>query len=409
MDSSFRSPESGRGIARPGFSECAQRGRWRTAWMLACLVVGMWGLCESTPAAQAAYWPLDEGTGTTTADISGNTQTGTLTNSPVWATGKIGNALTFNGTNQYVTAGTPANLANLQTTGMTVMAWIKPNTAGGGGGLGRIVDKGNTTSNNGWWFTFLNSTQIRLQLATYGSPVAFRNSTAVITMGSWQHVAATWDGSKNGTGMHIYVNGVLQDDATQNATGAAQDDSAIALAIGNRASDGARGFDGGIDDVRIYNSVLTSTQIQAIANDSQPPSAPSSPSAAAASTSQINLSWTASTDNVAVTSYLVERCQGSSCTNFAQIAAPTSTTYNDAGLTASTTYRYRIRATDAVGLFSAYSTIVSATTTAGGAAVPGSSAYWAFDDASGSSAVERVVAAAGLSEGSPAFLPASCR
>src|SRR6185369_16684678 len=154
MDSSFRSPESGRGIARPGFSECAQRGRWRAAWMLACLVVGMWGLCESTPAAQAAYWPLDEGTGTTTADISGNTQTGTLTNSPVWATGKIGNALTFNGTNQYVTAGTPANLANLQTTGMTVMAWIKPNTAGGGGGLGRIVDKGNATSNNGWWFTF---------------------------------------------------------------------------------------------------------------------------------------------------------------------------------------------------------------------------------------------------------------
>ena len=43
----------------------------------------------------------------------------------------------------------------------------------------------------------------------------------------------------------------------------------------------------------------------------------------AASSSQINLSWTASTDNVGVTGYLVERCQGAGCTNFAQIATPT--------------------------------------------------------------------------------------
>ena len=42
--------------------------------------------------------------------------------------------------------------------------------------------------------------------------------------------------------------------------------------------------------------------------------------ATAVSSSQINLSWTASTDNVAVTGYLLERCQGVGCTNFAQIA-----------------------------------------------------------------------------------------
>ena len=50
--------------------------------------------------------------------------------------------------------------------------------------------------------------------------------------------------------------------------------------------------------------------------------------------SQINLSWTASTDNVGVTGYLIERCQGAGCTSFAQIGTPAGTTYNDTGLTA---------------------------------------------------------------------------
>ena len=56
--------------------------------------------------------------------------------------------------------------------------------------------------------------------------------------------------------------------------------------------------------------------------DTQPPTAPTNLGATAVSSSQINLSWTASTDNVAVTGYLVERCQGAGCTSFAQIATP---------------------------------------------------------------------------------------
>src|SRR5437868_12869791 len=47
--------------------------------------------------------------------------------------------------------------------------------------------------------------------------------------------------------------------------------------------------------------------------------------------SQINLSWIASTDNVGVTGYRVERCQSAGCSNFAQIAAPLGTTFNDTG------------------------------------------------------------------------------
>src|SRR5438128_1904814 len=54
--------------------------------------------------------------------------------------------------------------------------------------------------------------------------------------------------------------------------------------------------------------------------DTTPPTAPSGLTATTVSTTQINLAWTASTDNVGVTGYLVERCQGAGCTNLAQIA-----------------------------------------------------------------------------------------
>ena len=91
---------------------------------------------------------------------------------------------------------------------------------------------------------------------------------------------------------------------------------------------------------------------------------PSGLTATAAGATQINLSWTASTDNVGVTGYRVERCQGAACVNFVQVATPTGVSHADSGLTANTTYRYRVRATDVAGLLSGYSTIASATTAA---------------------------------------------
>jgi len=63
-----------------------------------------------------------------------------------------------------------------------------------------------------------------------------------------------------------------------------------------------------------------------------------------------------------VTGYLVERCQGAGCTNFAQIATSSSTSYNDTVLASNTTYSYRVRATDGSGNLSLYSNVGSATT-----------------------------------------------
>ncbi len=98
--------------------------------------------------------------------------------------------------------------------------------------------------------------------------------------------------------------------------------------------------------------------------DTTPPTAPTNLVATAASSTQINLTWTASADNVGVTGYMAERCQGANCNNFAQIGTPTTASFNDTGLTAGTSYSYRVRATDAAGNLSGYSNTASATTSA---------------------------------------------
>lgn len=92
------------------------------------------------------------------------------------------------------------------------------------------------------------------------------------------------------------------------------------------------------------------------------PSIPTGLTVTPVSSSQLNLSWTASTDNVGVTGYQVDRCQGSGCASFVQIATSSLTSYSDVGLLVSTLYRYRVRAVDAVPNVSGNSSIAEGTT-----------------------------------------------
>lgn len=97
-------------------------------------------------------------------------------------------------------------------------------------------------------------------------------------------------------------------------------------------------------------------------SDGTPPTVPTNVDAVTASSTQINLSWTASSDNVAVTKYRVERCKGASCSTFSHIASPAGTSYSDTGLSDGSSYTYRLRAGDAGGNWSANSASDSATT-----------------------------------------------
>jgi chitodextrinase len=185
--------------------------------------------------------------------------------------------------------------------------------------------------------------------------------TAALTVNTWTHLAATYDG----TTIRLYVNGTQVASAAQ--TGAIAT-STNPLQIGGDSLYG-QFFQGTIDEVRIYNVALTAAQIQTDMNapisatpDTQPPTAPANLVASAVSGSQINLNWAASTDTVGVTGYLVQRSTGAGSTNFIQIATPTGTNYSDSGLAANSTYSYRVQATDAAGNLSGYSSVASVTT-----------------------------------------------
>jgi beta-lactamase superfamily II metal-dependent hydrolase/chitodextrinase len=94
--------------------------------------------------------------------------------------------------------------------------------------------------------------------------------------------------------------------------------------------------------------------------DLEAPTAPGALVASAASSSAIDLSWSASTDNVGVTGYTVYRSTNGS--TFSQAGTSSTTGFSDLGLSASTTYWYRVTAKDASGNESPESTTASATT-----------------------------------------------
>jgi chitodextrinase len=95
-------------------------------------------------------------------------------------------------------------------------------------------------------------------------------------------------------------------------------------------------------------------------SDTTPPTAPTGLTATAASSSQINLGWTASTDNVGVASYNVYRSTDNA--TFTPVASTAGTSHADTGLVASTPYYYRVSADDAAGNESGQSATASATT-----------------------------------------------
>ena len=108
---------------------------------------------------------------------------------------------------------------------------------------------------------------------------------------------------------------------------------------------------------RLYNRALTSAEVSSIfafhgrprMTDTTPPTTPTGVSATAVSSSQINVSWSASSDNVGVTGYRVFR-------NGTQVGTPITLSFSDTGLTSSTIYSYTVTAVDAAGNASTPST-----------------------------------------------------
>ena len=346
-------------------------------------------------AGTVAAYGLNEGNGTQTVDASGNNNTGTLS-AATWTTGKFGAALAFNGTSSRVTV--PDSPSLRPSSALSLGVWIFPN--GTPQPWGSIVHKVHATNFVSYGLG-QNSSNLRrlsgyLQVngARYTTP-----ATTALADRTWYYVVLSWQSGQPLTLTVYTATGAVFNtkSTTQAPTGTITYDTRPLHVGEDEAGDN---WSGTIDEVRIYNRVLSPAEIStnmttaisgSPSGDTTPPSTPTNVTATATSNSQINLGWTASTDNVGVTSYGVERCQGNTCTNFTQVATPTTTTHSDTGLTANTTYRYRVRARDAANNASPYSSIATATTLSSPPPPPpagGAAATYYFDEGNGTQTVD---------------------
>src|SRR3989344_4274119 len=226
------------------------------------------------PRAQAAaptsgltgHWKFDEGSGTATADSSGSGLNCTISNA-AWATGKIGQALDFNGTTSILDCGLGMNnLADF-----SISAWIDPDSFGEGG-KGRIFEK--SLSGSGRWAFSLNSTNSNFQFSmanSGGSSKVYEASANTISASEgWIHasVVITNCSTMSGCSVQLYKNGQpVTTTVTANPVGATRaDDSSRRIHIGNY-TDKVLTFDGLIDEVRAYSRALSAQEISDIYAD----------------------------------------------------------------------------------------------------------------------------------------------
>ena len=210
------------------------------------------------PTGITGWWKLDEASGTSFADSSGNTHTGTGGNTPSHADGISGQALSFNGTSQYVSVTGVAQ----PTTAVSVSAWVKP------------VDVSGVRPIAGTWDDLNSGPGINFGHRTYllgvldgrvGFAVSFNNplstaaySSTTLATGNWYYLTGTFDG----TDIKIYVNGHLE--AAVNSPGVITTNS-YPFYIGRANVFGDMNyFSGGIDDVRLYDRALSIDEIRSM-------------------------------------------------------------------------------------------------------------------------------------------------
>ncbi len=177
-----------------------------------------------------------------------------------WVPGKYGNALEFDGVDDYVSIYDSASLS--PTADLTIEAWIYPIQSK----RVVIVDKRDDRANNAgasWDFLLMDDQQIRLNLyedATTSSTSL--DSAGTVTLNQWNHVAVVYDYVTSGTSIvKLYINGVEDSNSWSNVVGPIQDtDTSITIGYRNYASFEDY-FNGTIDEVRIYNRTLSGTEI----------------------------------------------------------------------------------------------------------------------------------------------------
>jgi chitodextrinase len=320
-----------------------------------------------------AAYSMNEGSGSTVSDSSNNGNNGVNYGASWSASGKFGGSLNFN-PQDYV------DLNNLDIPGsaLTIMMWFKADDFGIYDA--RLISKSNGTSDQShyWMLSTISGPKLRFRLKTSsGGTTTLVANSGTLSTGVWTHAAVVYDGSN----MIIYKDGIEVGRTAK--TGSLSTNNSTPSWIGNNPT-GNKGFDGMIDEVKIFNTALSFSQIQAEMNtpidplppDSESPTVPTNLTATAISQSRIDVTWSASSDNMSVAGYKVYR-------NGTEIATTASPGYSDSVLSCGTTYSYRVSAFDATGNESGLTASVSETTLSCGGPTEFFAAY-SMNEGSGS-------------------------
>ena len=211
------------------------------------------------------YWTFDESLGLAAADSSPNGAPARLVNGASWVPGKIGGAVAASADKGQYVAIPVIDLSS--TKAVTVAFWSNRTYSKSGGHVLFEASSDSTNSTTGFGFFPDDDACQGIQVALRGNVGTTANCYSQPTSGVWHHLAVVFDKSQTGTnGLRLYVDGALQpvnwcSSASTNTNN-----------FGNNplyffSRGGISQFNSGtVDDLRIYNSALTTEQIQRIYN-----------------------------------------------------------------------------------------------------------------------------------------------
>ena len=216
---------------------------------------------QTTSYAQdtLAYWPFDEAATETTAVDQQGTYDGTLSGGVSFdpAGGYTAGALDLAGTDGRV------SLPNIdfsgQTMGITAWVYVRGVSSGNNSDEGRLISKasGNATTAHVYMLSLKDGSRLRFRLRINGTVHELQSSLAVLPLGEWRHVAASYDGAN----IKLYVNSV--EVAGKAVTGNIDVQPTVPVAIGNQPSGiGERPFNGLIDELHLFDRALTADDLQ---------------------------------------------------------------------------------------------------------------------------------------------------
>lgn len=201
------------------------------------------------------------GSGGSVYDQSGKDRTASIsgmTRDIAQAIGRLGQAFLFSGaTSQYVQA---AGFSEIGTANQpyTMAAWVKPATTGS---TGDVIHVSSASDGAGWCLSMLQVVSGKAFALSW--PQNTVTGATTLSANQWYHLVHTWDATN---GLRIFVNGALDGSAAQGTFSASGGSNYVAIGSplpGGTAcaSDAAVGFNGAIDDVRMYSRALSTSEV----------------------------------------------------------------------------------------------------------------------------------------------------